>query len=62
MSPIAKRVSFLKYGYKKRHEEVTAIDEILIYSINKPKPEYLVVLKILDSVKEEKPKMMKTDW
>jgi uncharacterized protein DUF6293 len=41
-------------------EEVTEIQEIPVYSINKPKPESLAVLKILDSVKEEnKPKMMK---
>ena len=33
-------------------EDVTAIDEIPVYSINKPKPESLVVSKILDSVKE----------
>ena len=40
-------------------EEVTEIQEIPIYSINKPKPESLAVLKILDGVKEEnKPKMM----
>jgi len=29
-------------------EDVTAIDEIPVYSINKPKAESLVVLKILD--------------
>jgi uncharacterized protein DUF6293 len=41
-------------------EEVTEIQEIPVYSINKPKPESLAVLKILDSVKEgNKPKMMK---
>jgi hypothetical protein len=41
-------------------EEVTAIDEIPVYSINKPKPESLAVLKILDSMKEGgRPKMMK---
>ena len=40
-------------------EDVTAIDEIPVYSINKPKPESLVVLKILDSLKEEKPKTIK---
>jgi hypothetical protein len=33
-------------------EDVTAIDEIPVYSINKPKPESLVVLKILDNKKE----------
>ena len=31
-------------------EDVTTIDEIPIYSINKPKPESLAVLKILDSI------------
>ena len=31
-------------------EDVTAIDEIPVYSINKPKPESLVVLKILDNM------------
>jgi hypothetical protein len=41
-------------------EDVTTIEEIPVYSINKPKPESLVVLKILDSVKEgNRPKMMK---
>jgi len=40
-------------------EDVTTIDEIPVYSINKPKPESLLVLKILHSIKEEKPKMMK---
>src|SRR5207249_8121615 len=43
-------------------EDVTAIDEIPVYSINKPKPESLVVLRILDSMKERKegrPKVMK---
>ncbi len=41
-------------------EDVTAIDEIPVYSINKPKPESLAVLRILDSVKiEVRPKMMK---
>jgi hypothetical protein len=42
-------------------EDVTAIDEIPAYSINRPKPESLVVLKILDNMKEGKgrPKMMK---
>ena len=41
-------------------EDVTTIDEIPVYSINKPKPESLVVLKILDNIKEaRKPKMMK---
>jgi Family of unknown function (DUF6293) len=34
-------------------EDVTAIDEIPVYSINKPKPESLAVLKILDSVRKE---------
>ena len=34
-------------------EDVTAIDEIPVYSINKPKPESLAVLKILDNMKEE---------
>jgi hypothetical protein len=33
-------------------EDVTTIEEIPVYSINKPKPESLVALKILDSVKE----------
>jgi hypothetical protein len=42
-------------------EDVTAIDEIPVYSINKPKPESLVVLKILDGAKEKRPKMMKGD-
>ena len=40
-------------------EDVTAINEIPVYSINKPKPESLAVLKILDSMKEGRPKMMK---
>src|SRR5881296_1292917 len=43
-------------------EDVTVIDEIPVYSINKPKAESLVVLKILDSVKEGRegiPKIMK---
>jgi hypothetical protein len=41
-------------------EDVTAIDEIPVYSINKPKPESLVVLKILDNMKEGgRLKMMK---
>jgi hypothetical protein len=41
-------------------EDVTAIDEIAVYSINKPKPESLVVLKILDNMKEGgRTKMMK---
>jgi len=41
-------------------EDVTTIEEIPVYSINKPKPESLVVLKILDIVKEgNRPKMMK---
>jgi hypothetical protein len=41
-------------------EEVTTIDEIPVYSINKPKPESLAVLRILDSAKEgNRPKMMK---
>ncbi|MGA9149094.1 MAG: hypothetical protein WBZ36_00845 [Candidatus Nitrosopolaris sp.] len=41
-------------------EDVTTIDEIPVYSINKPKSESLAVLKILDSMKEEgRPKMMK---
>jgi hypothetical protein len=41
-------------------EDVTIIDEIPVYSINKPKSESLVVLKILDSIKEaRKLKMMK---
>ena len=41
-------------------ENVTAIDEIPVYSINKPKPECIVVLKILSSTKEGRdgPKMM----
>ena len=41
-------------------EDVTTIDEIPVYSINKPKPESLVVLKILDNMEEGgRPKMMK---
>jgi hypothetical protein len=41
-------------------EDVTTIDEIPVYSINKPKPESLAVLKILDRMKiEGRPKMMK---
>jgi Family of unknown function (DUF6293) len=41
-------------------EEVTTIDEIPVYSINKPKPESLAVLKILDSAKGgNRLKMMK---
>jgi hypothetical protein len=42
-------------------EDVTTIDEIPVYSINKPKPESLVVLKILNNTKdgEGRPKMMK---
>ncbi|HXX98560.1 MAG TPA: DUF6293 family protein [Candidatus Bathyarchaeia archaeon] len=41
-------------------EDVTTIDEIPVYSINKPKPESLTVLKILDRMKTEgRPKMMK---
>jgi hypothetical protein len=41
-------------------EDVIAIDEIPVYSINKPKPESLAVLKILDSAKERNgPKIMK---
>jgi Family of unknown function (DUF6293) len=41
-------------------EDVTTIDEIPVYSINKPKPESLAVLRILDSAKEgNRPKMMK---
>jgi hypothetical protein len=42
-------------------EDVTAIDEIPVYSINKPKSESLVVLKILNNMKDEegRPKMMK---
>ena len=34
-------------------EDVTAIDEIPVYSINKPKSDSLAVLKILESIKEE---------
>lgn len=33
-------------------EDVTTIDEIPVYSINKPKPESLAVLKILNTMKE----------
>ena len=33
-------------------EDVAAIDEIPVYSINMPRPEFLVVLKILNSTKE----------
>jgi CRISPR locus-related DNA-binding protein len=40
-------------------EDVTAIDEIPVYSINQPKPESLVVLKILENSKGERPKTMK---
>jgi len=41
-------------------EDVTTIDEIPVYSINKPKSESLAVLKILDNMKEGvRPKMMK---
>jgi len=45
-------------------EDITAIDEIPVYSINKPKPESLAVLKILDNTKEggigrNKPKVIK---
>jgi hypothetical protein len=41
-------------------EDVTTIEEIPVYSINKPKPESLAVLKILDSAKEgNRLKMMK---
>ncbi|MGB8936193.1 MAG: DUF6293 family protein [Candidatus Nitrosopolaris sp.] len=42
-------------------EDVTVIDEIPVYSINKPKPESLAVLKILNSMRKEgeRPKMMK---
>src|ERR1700739_2480280 len=40
-------------------EDVTTIDEIPVYSINKPKPESLAVLKILDRMKiEARPKIM----
>ncbi len=41
-------------------EDVTAIDEIPVYSINKPKSESLVVLKLLYNMKEGegRPKMM----
>jgi hypothetical protein len=41
-------------------EDVTAIDEIPVYSINKPKSESLVVLKILDNMEEgeQRPKVM----
>ena len=58
----------MKYNDKKDladglpDEDVNAIDEIPVYSINKPKPESLVVLRILDSMKERKegrPKVMK---
>jgi Family of unknown function (DUF6293) len=42
-------------------KDVTAIEEIAVYSINKPKSESLAVLEILDGVKvKEKPKMMKS--
>jgi hypothetical protein len=40
-------------------EDVTEIQEIPVYSINKPKSESLAVLKILDGTNEQKPKMMK---
>jgi hypothetical protein len=42
-------------------EDVTAIDEIPVYSINRSKSESLVVLKILNNMKEGRegrPKMM----
>jgi len=40
-------------------EDVTTIDKIPVFSINKPKQESLAVLKILDSMKEGgRPKMM----
>jgi hypothetical protein len=45
------------------NEDITAIDEIPVYSINKPKTDSIAVLKILHSMKEgvagERPKMMK---
>jgi hypothetical protein len=41
-------------------EDVTVIDEIPVYSINMPRPESLVVLKVLNSIKEAgKAKTMK---
>jgi Family of unknown function (DUF6293) len=40
-------------------EDVTTIEEIPVYSINKPKSESLAVLKILEGTGEGKPKMMK---
>ena len=57
----------MKYNDKKDladglpDEDVNAIDEIPVYSINKPKPESLIVLKILDSIKDGggRPKMMR---
>src|SRR5262249_35040392 len=39
-------------------EDVTTIDELPVYSINKPKPESLAVLRILDSIRGRS-KMMK---
>ena len=49
----------MKYNDKKdladglTDEDVNAIDEIPVYSINKPKPESLTVLKILDGTRKE---------
>ncbi|MDP9289950.1 MAG: DUF6293 family protein [Thermoproteota archaeon] len=43
------------------NEDVTVIEEIPVYSINKPKPESLVVLTILENSKGERPKTMKKD-
>jgi len=49
----------MKYNDKKDladglpDEDVNAIDEIPVYSINKPKPESLTVLKILDGTRKE---------
>ena len=39
-------------------EDVVAIDEIPVYSINKPRPESLVILKLLSNIKGAQ-KMMK---
>jgi hypothetical protein len=39
-------------------EDVTAIEEILVYSINKPKPESLAVLKIIERRVNGKQKIM----
>ncbi|MGB6672966.1 MAG: hypothetical protein WBE34_11065 [Candidatus Nitrosopolaris sp.] len=52
MSPLFKYGSSSSLSWYELHplpdEDVTAIDELPVYSINKPKRESLVVLKILD--------------